>query len=239
MLYLFTGSDKEKARGKFRADVNALRAKKPDASFVEMDELSFSSARILELLATRGMFEKAVIAAFRNLLNNEEAAAFLAKNAKGLASSENVFLVCEEDATKTALAPLEKHADKVWRFTAQAARKEFPIVFPFAEAFLARDKKKAWILLQRILSENIPPEQIFGALFWQVKTAALVKKAQKMNSVGALGLKPFVQSKAERLCRGYSEQELTELLGEIVGLYHSREEGGLEPALALERLVLR
>ncbi|MBI3074861.1 MAG: hypothetical protein HYY92_01430 [Parcubacteria group bacterium] len=184
------------------------------------------------------MFEKTVIAAFRNLLNNEEAAAFLAKNAKGLASSENIFLVCEDGATKTALAPLEKHADKVWRFTAKPQQKEFPIVFPFAEAFLARDKKKAWILLQRILSENTPPEKIFGALFWQVKIVTLVKKAQKTNSVGALGLKPFVQSKAERLCRDYTEQELTELLGEIVDLYHSREEGGLEPALALERLIL-
>ncbi len=239
MLYLFTGSDKEKARAKFRADLNALRAKKPDASFVEMDELSFSPARVEELLTTRGIFEKAVIAAFRNLLNNEEAAAFLAKNARGLASSENVFLLCEDDATKTALAPLEKHADKVWRSTAKPQQKEFPIVFPFAEAFLARDKKKAWILLQRIFSANTPPEQIFGALFWQVKTATLVKKAQKSGSVAALGLKPFVRSKAERLCRGYSERELGELLGEIVDLYHSREDGGLEPALALERLVLR
>src|SRR3989338_1225650 len=206
MLYLFCGSDKEKARAKFRESLHALRAKKPDASFAEMDELSFFPARIEELFTTRGMFEKAVIAAFTNLLNNGEAAAFLAKNAKMLASSENIFLLCEDDATKTALAPVEKHADKVWRFTAKPQHKEFPIVFPFAETFLARDKKKAWILLQRILSENTPPEQIFGALFWQVKTATLVKKAQKTNTVAALELKPFVRSKAERLCRGYSEQ---------------------------------
>ena len=217
MLYLFTGSDKEKARATFRADLHALRAKKPGASFVGMDELSFSPARIEELFTTRGMFEKAVIAAFTNLLNNEEAAAFLAKNAKMLASSENIFLLCEDDAKKTALAPLEKHADKVWRFTAKAQQKEFPIVFPFAEAFLARDKKKAWILLQKIFSENTPPEQIFGALFWQVKTATLVKKAQKNNTVAALGLKPFGKQNASATAipstnsRNFSEKSLTSI----------------------------
>lgn len=240
MLYLFCGTDNEKVRAKFRASLVVLRAKKPDAGYAEMDEYSFSPARVEELAATRGIFENTVIAAFRNVMNNAEAAEFFKKNAGGLAKSENIFLFCEDGAAKTALAPLEKHAEKVWRFTAKPAQKEFPLVFTFAEAFLTRDKKKAWVLLQRVLSENTPPEQIFGAVFWQVKTATLVKKAQKdgPSAVAALGLKPFAQSKATRLAHGYTEQELANLLGKIVDLYHSREEGGLEPALALERLVL-
>lgn len=241
MLYLFTGSDTEQARAKFRASLNALRAKKPDAGYAEMDEYSFSPARVEELTATRGIFENAVIAAFRNVMNNAEAAEFFKKNAAEIAKSENVFLFCEDGVAKTALAPLEKHAEKVWRFDAAKPQREFPIVFPFAEAFMTRDKKKAWVLLQRILSENIPPEQIFGALFWQVKTALLIKKAQKDGppAVAALGLKPFVQNKATRLAHHYSEEELVNLLGEIVDLYHSREEDGLESAFALEQLVLR
>ena len=70
MLYLFYGTDTEKARAKFLESLNSLRAKKQNASFVEIDDESFSISRAEELLHTRGMFENTVIVAFCTILKN-------------------------------------------------------------------------------------------------------------------------------------------------------------------------
>ena len=237
MLYLFTCTDTEKARAEFLKTRAALVAKYPDATVKELGDDGFAISSAEELLAARGLFEKTLIVSFRTLSKDERGAEFLQKNAKALAASENIFLVYEEDARKTFLAPIEKHAEKVLRFDAPPAKKEFPRAFALAEALLLRDKKSAWVTLQELLTDDIPSEQIFGALFWQIKMAALVKKAGS-NGSPLPGIAPFVAGKALRLGKKYSERELLALLGKCVDLYHSREDGVLPPELALEKLVL-
>ena len=237
MLYLFYGTDTEKARAKFLESLNSLRAKKQNASFVEIDDESFSISRAEELLHTRGMFENTVIVAFRTILKNEEAQDFLKKNAKSLAVSTNIFVVYEDEKRKTILSLLEKYADKVWRFDAKTPQKTSPIVFTLADNFASRDRKKAWLTLQKAISEGIAPEQIFGTLFWQMKNIAIVRRAKKDGSIEKLAMTPFMRGKSERLGKKFRDEELSHILSILIDKYHEREEG-LDPELALEKLVL-
>ena len=125
----------------------------------------------------------------------------------------------------------------MWRYEATPEKKVSPVIFAFAEAFARSDKKNAWILLQKARGEGTPPEQIFGALFWQIKTVAIVKNAERDGTLNALAMNPYVRGKAERLARTAKTEDLHRLLGEIVDAYHGREDG-LDPEIALERLVL-
>src|SRR3989338_7969264 len=155
MLYLFCGTDTEKAREKHFSFVKKLREKHPDASFAEIDDESFTPASIDTLVNTQGLFAKTLIASLRTLSRNPEAGEFLKKNAKKLAQSPTIFIVYEEDARKTYLDPLLKYAEKTERCDAPPAQKApAPLVFAFADAVAARDKKEAWGLFARLTREE-------------------------------------------------------------------------------------
>src|SRR3989344_4347352 len=229
MLYLFCGTDTEKAREKHSAFVRKLRGKHPDASFAEVDDESFPPSRVETLVNTQGLFAKTVIASLRTLSRNPEAGEFLKKNAKELAQSPNIFIVYEEDARKTYLEPLLKYAEKTERCDAPPAKKApAPLVFAFADAVAARDKKEAWALFARLTRDETPAEQILGTLFWQFKTITLAKQGATSN---------VASGPAHRFARAYTEGELHRILGELIDIYHARETGA-DPDIALEKLVL-
>jgi hypothetical protein len=61
MIYFFYGLDKEKANAKARGTFDALKKKKPDASFVTFSGENLTLADLDLILGAQGLFEKKMI----------------------------------------------------------------------------------------------------------------------------------------------------------------------------------
>lgn len=225
MLYLFHGNDNEKLR---KAAANVIGS----AECIKLDDETFTSVRMEELIASRGLFEDKLIITLNNISQNPDALDFLKKNAKKIALSPNIFVFLENTPPVPFLKLLEKHAQKTFKYNAPILKESKFSIFSLADAFGARDKKKSWILLQKAYAAEIPPEQIHGMLFWQIKTIYSVKQSAQLQ------LKPFVLNKARAFGKKYTLDELSGIMARLLDAYHAREHGGPELDISLEKLIL-
>jgi hypothetical protein len=238
MIYVFYGSDKEKARAKARQLIDSLVAKKPDASVGRYNPDNFKPEMLDELIGGQGLFVKKMIVELDRLLDSDFGEPIF-ENLKRLAESENIFVILEEKILKPELKKLEKHATKI-----QACDKdkegELGRVFknsPFAmaEAFGQRDKRELWSLFVEQKTGGAVAEEIHGMLFWQLKSILLASQAPSAEEAG---LKPFVYSKSKQLARNFSAAELRSLSSRMISIYHDAHRGLGDLDLLLEKLIL-
>ena len=192
------------------------------------------------LILSQGLFGEQSVVLFRGVFENEEYEEYIIHNLEMLASSPTLFLIWEEKLTKKKIDTIKKYAEEVVVFEKRAvlAKEEFSI-FTIADALGRRDKKRAWMLLQRAYSESVASEHIYGILFWQVKVIALVQSREKEKATfSSLNLKPFVLGKAEQYSKNYTEEETKCLLGSLIDVYHRARGGREEFSIGLERLIL-
>ena len=242
MLYLFHGTDFKKARAAHNSFLDALRAKRPDATVVTFDEFSFSSSVCEEHIVSQGLFETHVIIKCDNVFGNPDAALFFKTHAKDLKQSKNVFVFLEGDLPKDTADALSEYAEKAWRFDFKNTKKKNSgNFFSIPDAIGKRDRRGAWVLLQEAYRRGEPPEKIHGQVFWQFKNLYMVKDAEGKgdDALYELGLNPFVLKKTRSFSRNYSStKELAQFLRELVCVYHDAHRGGLPLDAALERFIL-
>lgn len=235
MIYLFYGTDTEKAREKAHALMDALVAKKPDALVFKLDAETWSRSEMEGLLGSEGLFQKSNIVFLNRVLENEEAEEYVLGALAELEASPNMFIVLEGGLTKAVIGKFEKKASKVQEFaTAAKAKKEFN-AFAMADALGNRDKKNLWSLYEEALFEGKPVEEIHGLLFWQLKS---MLQAKNSGSAEDAGLKPFVYSKSLRFARNFKEGELERLSSDFVRAYHDSRRGLVDFETELERVIL-
>jgi len=242
MIYLFHGTDFKKSRKQIGRFLDELTLKKPDASFVQIDEESFSGARCEEFIATRGLFESQVIVVFSHVLRSKEAEQFIKDNIDALSQSYNIFVFFEEELNKNTLSLFKKHAKKVWEFNLLGLRRKKTFnIFSLSDAVGRRDRKKAWILLQQSYISGITAENIHGILLWFIKNMLLVKgkEAKGRQALVELGLNPFVLKKAQTFSRNYTYEELKKFSRDLVDIYHRARRGIIELEIGIEKLVLK
>lgn len=113
--------------------------------------------------------------------------------------------------------------------------------FAICDAFAAKDKAKAWILLQKAILSGVPAEDVFFKVLWQIKNLLLIKKlvdAKIKNLEKETGLHPFVIKKALRAASDFSEKELINYSREMVKIYHEERRGLCELLIGLEKFIL-
>lgn len=238
MLYVLHGNDTIKARDRLHILINSLLKKKPDASFLQLDDETFDGGQLDELIEGQGLFEKKYIVVFDNCLRNKDTHEVLCKRLEDISSSPNIFVFLEEKIDKKILTQLEGYSEKIQEYkdeTVKEKKEQFNI-FSLTDAFGGRDKKKLWILYNQAKMNNITNEEIHGILFWQVKSMLLAKNS---NSARESGLKPFVYEKAQRFCRNYSENEVQALSSSLVSLYHNARRGVHDFATSLELFIIK
>jgi len=235
MLYLFYGTDHKKVRSKAHAFIDALRAKKPDAHVVHIDEENYSPEVIKEYISSQGLFSREIIVVFNKLFDSKDRERDIEGIMKEINKSSNVFIIVEETIRAAFLKKLEKYSQKIWQYT----KKELDIVdfspFPLTGSLGRRDRKEAWVLYQQAIKEGVSVEQLHGIIFWQVKTIALVKKT---STDVKLSLKPFVFKKAKTFAEKYSMKELNALLSALVDMYHCARMGKVDLKIELEKLII-
>ncbi len=150
-----------------------------------------------------------------------------------MGASAHYFVLIESALNASDKKKLEAHATKFEELTAE--KKERFNTFLLADAFLRRDKKSLWLLLQEAWREGIANEEIIGVLLWQVKILRLVEKTKSAEEAGQ---KPFVYGKAKRALTNFKKGELDQIAEDLLVIYHDGHLGKHDTALALEKWVL-
>lgn len=209
MLYLYTGTDREKVR----TELNKAVGKVQGASTLHVSDAN-SIADLAAVLQGGGMFggKRAII--LENVLENDEMRQIILPILSTLVKSSDEYFIFEEKPDASTRRTLEKYAENSQRFDAPKGKKEGSDIFVLATALRRGDKKTLWVLYQRSLLRGERAEQIHGVLFWGAKQALLGARASKEHL------------RAERI------------VAELVELPHESRRHGFDLEYALERYLL-
>ncbi len=236
MLYIYYGTDQKKVADKARNLVDSLRAKKPEASFVEINSDNWSPFVIDEHAGGQGLFSNKYIVYINRVGNNEEKVENILEKLPLMKESTNIFIISEGKINAESKKKFDKYGDKVIVYdeVEKVAKKEFNI-FSLADAIGNRDHMKSWMIYRQALENNLEPESILGTIFWQLKSMAVAVDAK---SAVEAGLNPFVYAKAKKGAGLFEQAELNDLLERAIVLYHDSHRGLTDLELGIERLVL-
>lgn len=235
MLYLFYGDDSKKARAKWHAVINSFQTKQPEGTVFRFNAEDFNTAQFVELISASDLFgEKRLIVGDR-VLENETAQSVIADNLAELVNSPNTFVLLETEVDSDLVKKIKKVDGKLeeHNLALKSAAPPFNI-FAINDALIARDRKHLWLVYQQALKAGLSTEEIFWKLAWQIKTMLIVGKQRGEIKT----LKPFVLGKAKRGLTKFKIEELEDLSGELVNLWHEARRGVVDFDLGLERLIL-
>jgi DNA polymerase III delta subunit len=246
MFYIITGNDTEKGRAKLSALRATLEKKRPDAAVFVVDDESFDTNHMAELLGGQGLFDEKYIVILDRVLAHADAPDFLTDHAESLASAVHVFILFAEKIDAKTKKKLEKYAQDIFVYeTKKESRASATDAharmcaecnpFHLADAIAARDKKRAWTLFQQAALCELPMEEIHGIVAWQVRAMLAASRARSAEEAG---LKPFVYTKAKRAAGKFSGDELQTLSSSLVAIYHEAHGGGMPLKEGLEQWIL-
>jgi DNA polymerase III delta subunit len=127
MLYIFYGTDNKKVTDKARTLVDSLRAKKPDASFVEINSDNWNSSIIEEHVGGQGLFSNKYIVYINKVGNDDDVVEKMIEMMGVMKESSNIFIISEGKVGADLKKSFEKHGEKVVVFdeVEKAVKKEF------------------------------------------------------------------------------------------------------------------
>lgn len=235
MLYVFHGTDMQKARAKLRELVAALKGKKPDAAHIKISAENWSESALDEAISSQGLFSDKLIVQIDRVLEHPEAGEALLRRAGEMGSSPNIFVLIEEELEADLLALLEKNAEKVQEYAAPSKFEREVSAFALGDAIGRKDKKMAWVELQKLRLAGLAPEEIHGTVFWQIKSmlVAALSKDEKES-----GLKPFVYKKSKGFAANFTLEKIQDMSSALVRMFHEAHRGSTTLADALEMFVL-
>jgi len=231
VFYLIYGKNRNKSTNKAISLVNGLVAKKPDASYIKVDEETFGEYFFEEVAGGQGLFENKSIVLSDNLwsldLPSDE-------DIEKIQKSENIFILIENGLSLDALKQLKSKAEKVID-VGDEQKKEIFNIFSLSDAYSEKDKKKLWLLYRKSVEGFVEAEDVINIIFWQIKNLILAKK--NLTS-GALKLSPFVISKAKAYSTKWEEKDLIKHSEELVKMIHNSRLGKVDLEVVFEKWIL-
>ena len=228
MIYLFHGSDVEKARAKAFEWVAKARAKEPNLAYVRLAREELTPTALEDVALSGGLFVKRLLILIDDpfpstrAVNEEEereegenTGNLLEEHLDALAASDNAIIIL---APRLAAAKAKKLAAKAkveYKYDAPAAREDARgFNTNLVNALSARSREKLWLEINRALRAGDAPEMLHGLLHW---------KARDLMEKGSRAWKP---------------QESRQLSLTLIALLQSSRRRGLDLALSLERFAL-
>jgi len=212
MLYLFTGTDREKARAAMNAAVAKVSGK--GTRIIRISDANMV-ADLQASLQGAGMFGEPRAVILDGIFTNDEMRDTGMNALAVMKKSPEPFFILEEKPDAATRKQIEKYAESSQRYDAAAKAKDNSI-FGLANALARHDKKALWTGYQRELAKGKAPEAIHGVLFWAAKDMYLKS--------------PPASEKHERAKK---------LVAELAELPHETRRHGVELEYALELFVLR
>jgi DNA polymerase III delta subunit len=238
MLYLVYGTNRDAAIAKKDELVRSCHAKRPDAEVFVLNTENFSVHEFQALYSSQGLFEKKHIVILDGLFGEIEIADVVLSGLPFMAKTESVFIIFEElfDARTKNEETIKKHAEKFFGFGVKREEKQRDNTsFLITDAFGAKDRKSAWVNFQKAIRAGVSPEEIHGALSWQVRSILLAKKTK---SAQESGLNSFTHGKSASFAKNFTEEELDEILERLTDMYHGIRSDGGELEIELEKFLL-
>lgn len=212
MLYVFLGTDREKARAEMNKAIRAAKGAEimriSDANSIDDLQMALRGGGMFGLTGQGG---KRVVV-LDGVFANDEMRAIVIGSLAQISKSDQLTFVLEEKLDAETRKKLEKHAERLERFDA-TKEKERGGIFALAYALKGGDKKRLWVEYQRALSRDEAPEAIHGVLFW--------------------GAKDFFLKSS-----GTSRERAGKLVAELAELPHEARRRGFELEYALEHYIL-
>lgn len=234
MLFVYHGNNvaaRRQALGKLRS---GLLEKRSAAEVFEIDADDFSIERIEELTAGRGLFEEKYIVFLFHVLSVDHGQEALLERLEVMQTAEHVFVLVEDEIDKKHEKKLKPHAEAIQKFSDQKKAKEFK-PFPLSDAYGKRDKRAAWVELQKARVAAQAPESIHGVLAWQTRLMLLAKECKTAEAAGESGY-PF--KKAQGFARNFTIDELVDNTERLVRTYHEAHRGQYDLYDAVEQFLL-
>ena len=224
MLYVYHGQDINKSLEKARTLANSLRAKRPDATYIEVEKDSWSPSIVEENIGGQGLFSSKYIIFLNRVTESADAKESLPDLIQVMHESTNIFILLEGKLNAELKKAVEKYAEKVVE-TGEGIKAEknngikgnateFNI-FALADAIGSRNVLKSWTLYRQAVDSGLEAENVIGVLFWKVKS--MITATNTSN---------------------YSNDELHALLTDLITIYHDGHRGILNAELALEKRML-
>lgn len=215
MIYLFHGSDVEKARAKAFEWVAKARAKEPNLIYARLAREELTDATLEDAALSGGLFVKRLLVLIDDPFQEENQTDILEEHIDALVTSDNAILIL---APKLAAAQAKKLVAKAkveYKFDKTVTR-EVARGFNsnLVNALAVRSREKLWLEINRALSAGDAPEMLHGLLHW---------KARDLMEKGSRVWKP---------------QESRALSLSLISLLQSSRRGGLDFSLSLERFAL-
>lgn len=167
MIYLYLGTDREKARAKMGIDI----AKTSKGTVLRITDAN-SIGDMAAALQGGGMFAEARTLVFENVCLIDEMRAALLAALPDLATTKEPVFIYEEKPLIDLKKKLEKHAEKTEKFDAPKKERDSGI-FELANALRRADKKALWVSYMSEIAKGTAPEAVHGVLFWGAKDAFL------------------------------------------------------------------
>lgn len=227
MLYLFHGSDIEKARAKAFEWVAKARAKEPNLAYVRLAREELTGAALEDAALSGGLFVKRLLIliddpfqnarASENEENSEEIGTsnLLEEYLDALAASDNAILILAPKLAATKAKKIAAKAKMEYKYDKTLARDDARgFNANLVNALAARSRERLWLEVNRALRAGDAPEMIHGLLHW---------KARDLLEKGS---------------RTWTPKESRALSLFLISLLQSSRRGGLDLSSSLERFAL-
>jgi hypothetical protein len=174
MLYVFLGTDRQKAHAAMHA---ALEKREKGRRIVRVTDAN-AVEDLRAALAGPGLFNEARAIVLDGVLANEEMRAVVMDSLAALKAADDSFYMFEEKLDAATKRAIEKHAERVEKFDA-VKEAEDRSIFALKFALQGGDKKKLWLGVQKELIAGKAPEMVHGFLFWAAKDMVLKKSDER------------------------------------------------------------
>lgn len=173
MIYFYSGENSIKSFEKGTALFKSLQDKKPDATFLSFDAESISEDALGELISSQGLFEKKIVALFKNILAKTDLKKEILKRVSDFKDAQNIFVWIEKDITAAEEKTITEAAEKSIISQSEKQTKQEFNIFTLTESFGQRNRIKLWALLLEALGQGKAAEEIHGTLFGRPKQFCL------------------------------------------------------------------
>lgn len=231
MLYVFHGNDLIAVRDRAHAFLQKYAEKGITLEQIAPEE--YELGMLVDRAGARSLFAGEQVTVLDTPSEKTEVLDDVLECAELLGESQNTFVVIEGALRAPEKNVFTKYAKEIHEEKV-AKEKDFNI-FSMTDAFLRRDKKSLWVLLQRAKQHGVSDEEVAGVLYWQLKMLMLAERAA---SASESGQKPFVYTKAKKALEKFENSEPNCLARDLLSIYHDAHLGKQDMSVALERFVL-
>ena len=183
MIYLFYGSDAEKARRKAFDWVAAARKKEPNLAYARLAREELTDATLLDAAQAGGLFVKRLLVLIDDPYPKARAASeeeggeekenvnVLDEHIDALADSDNAIVILAPGllAAKAKKLSAKAKAEYKYDLPAQAGKPVRAFNSNLVNALAERKREKLWLEINRALRAGDPPEMLHGLLHWKAR----------------------------------------------------------------------